>query len=42
MGKVLQGNASDQEKNLFRELWQERVKKILLTKELRNKMIQVN
>lgn len=42
MGKVLQGKASDQEKNLFIELWQERVKKILLTKELRNKMIQVN
>ncbi len=41
MGKVLQGKASDQEKNLFKALWQERVKDILLTKALRNKMIQV-
>ena len=41
IGKVLQGKASDQENNLFKELWQERVKDILLTKELRNKMIQV-
>jgi len=42
MGKILQGKASDHEKDLFRELWQERVKDILLTKALRNKMIQVN
>jgi len=42
MGKVLQGKASDQEKNLFKALWQERVKDILLTKALRNKIIQVN
>jgi hypothetical protein len=41
MEKVLQGKASVQENNLFQELWQERVKDILLTKELRNKMIQV-
>ena len=40
MGKVLQGKASVQEKNLFKELWQERVKDILLAKELRNKIIQ--
>ena len=42
MGKVLQGKASDQEKDLFKALWQERVKDILLTKALRDKMIQVN
>jgi len=41
MGKILQEKASNQEKKLFKELWQERVKDILLTKELRNKMIQV-
>lgn len=41
MGKILQKKASDQEKNLFKALWQERVKDILLTKALRNKMIQV-
>ncbi|MBT8349027.1 MAG: hypothetical protein HKP62_06255 [Sulfurovum sp.] len=41
MGKILQAKASDQEKNIFKELWQERVKEILLTKALRNKMIQV-
>ena len=42
MGKILQGKASVQEENLFKLLWQERVKKILLTKELRDKMIQVH
>lgn len=42
MGKVLQGKASDQERNLFKVLWQERVKDILLTKALRDKIIQVN
>ncbi len=41
MGKVFQGKASGQEESLFKELWQNRVKEILLTKELRNKIIQV-
>lgn len=42
MGKVLQGKTSDQEKMLFKELWQKRVKEILLTTTLRNKIIQVH
>ena len=41
MGKMLQGKASDQEKKLFKELWQERVKEILLTEELSNNLIQI-
>ncbi len=41
MGKVLQGKASEEEENLFKVLWQERVKKILLPKALRDKMIQI-
>lgn len=41
MGKILQGKASEQEENLFKVLWQERVQKILLTKALRDKMVQV-
>ena len=41
MGKVLQGKTSYQEKMLFKELWQKRVKEILLTKTLRNTIIQV-
>ncbi|UPT77189.1 hypothetical protein MN086_09020 [Sulfurovum sp. XGS-02] len=41
MGKILQGKASEQERNIFKALWQERVKEILLTKMLRDKMIQV-
>ena len=41
MGKVLQGNASEKEANLFKALWQERVKKILLTEALRDKMLQL-
>ncbi len=41
MGKTLQGKASDQERKLFKELWQKRVKEILLTKTLRHKIIQV-
>ena len=39
MGKILQGKASDQDKSLFKALWQGRVKKILLTEALRSKMI---
>lgn len=41
MVKVLQGKASDQEESIFKELWQKRVKEILLSTELRNKIIQV-
>ena len=41
MGKVLQGKTSYQEKMLLKELWQKRVKEILLTKTLRNTIIQV-
>jgi hypothetical protein len=41
MGKILQGKASGQEESIFKELWQSRVKEILLTKELRDKIIQV-
>lgn len=41
MGKILQGKASEQEEKLFKVLWQERVQKILLTKALRDKMVQV-
>lgn len=41
MEKVLQGTASEQEEDLFKVLWQERVKKILLAKALRDKIIQV-
>ncbi len=41
MGKVLQGKVSDQEENIFKELWQSRVKEILLSTEFRNKIIQV-
>lgn len=41
MGKVLEGKASDQEKSMFRTLWQERVKEILLTEALRDRIIQV-
>jgi len=40
MGKVLQGKASAHERDLFKVLWQKRVKDILLTKALRNKMIR--
>ena len=40
MGKLLQGKASKEEKNIFKELWQKRVKEILLSKELRHKIIQ--
>ena len=42
MQKVLLEKASEQEKALFKELWQERVKKILLTQAFRNKMIQIH
>jgi len=42
MGKILQGKASRQEEILFKELWQRRVKEILLTNELRDKIIQVD
>ncbi|EIF51017.1 hypothetical protein SULAR_06608 [Sulfurovum sp. AR] len=41
MGKILQGKASDQEERIFKELWQSRVKEILLSTELSNKIIQV-
>lgn len=42
MGKNLKNIASDEEKALFKTLWQERVKKILLSKELLNKMITLH
>ena len=41
MGKILQGKASDQEESIFKELWQSRVKEILLSAEVRNQIIQV-
>ncbi|WP_353049132.1 hypothetical protein [Sulfurovum xiamenensis] len=41
MGKILQGKASDLEEGIFKELWQSRVKEILLSTELSNKIIQV-
>lgn len=41
LGKVMQGKASDQEKNLFKVLWQARVKEILISEELRNKIIKI-
>lgn len=42
MGKNLKNIASDEEKTLFKTLWQERVKKILLSKEMLNKMITLH
>lgn len=41
MGKTLQGTASSKEKELFKTLWQDRVRKILLTPELSDAMITV-
>jgi hypothetical protein len=41
MGKVLQGKASDQEEDLFKVLWQERVRKILLSESVRDQIIKV-
>ncbi len=42
MGKNLKDIASEEEKTLFKTLWQERVKKILLSKELWNTMITLH
>lgn len=42
MGKNLKNITSNEEKILFKTLWQERVKKILLSKELLNKMITLH
>lgn len=42
MGKNLKNIASDEEKALFKTLWQERVKKILLSKEMWSKMITLH
>jgi len=42
MIKVLQEKACDQEKALFKALWQERVKKILLTEALRDSMVRIH
>ncbi len=42
MGKNLRNVSSDEEKKLFRTLWQERVKKILLSTQLWDKLITVN
>lgn len=41
MGKAMQGLASDEEKKEFGRLWQARVEKILLSKELWNDMITI-
>ncbi|MGC9350624.1 MAG: hypothetical protein ACP5D3_01405 [Sulfurovum sp.] len=41
MGKVLQCKASEQEADLFKVLWQERVKKILLGESVRDQIIKV-
>jgi len=41
MGKALQGHASPEEMVLFGRIWQERVEKILLSKDLWNTMITV-
>ncbi|BCD68887.1 FmdE family protein [Nitratiruptor sp. YY09-18] len=42
MQKIMSGQASEEEKQLFRSLWQERVKKILLSKELWPQIIKVS
>jgi len=42
MGKNLKNIASEEEKTLFKTLWQEHVKKILLSKELWNTMITLH
>lgn len=42
MGKNLKNIASDEEKALFKTLWQERVRKILLTKEMLSKLITLH
>ena len=42
MGKMIQNNASDEEKIAFGKLWQERVEKILLDKENLNKLITIS
>lgn len=42
MGKSLNKTASDEEQKLFGRLWQERVSKILLTKELWDHMITIH
>ena len=41
MGKSLQGLASAEEKKTFGELWQKRVKEILLSTQLHNKIITI-
>ncbi|MCF6201364.1 MAG: FmdE family protein [Hydrogenimonas sp.] len=41
MQKIMQGTATEEERLRFGELWQERVKKILLSKELWPQMIKV-
>lgn len=42
MGKCLQENATEEEKALFKTLWQQRVEKILLGTELYDQMITIN
>ena len=42
MGKALQDMATPEERKTFGKLWQARVEKILLSKELWNKMITIN
>jgi len=42
MGKCLSKAASQEEQKLFGQLWQERVSKILLTKELWDQMITIH
>jgi len=41
MGKALQGHASQEEFSRFGHLWQERVEKILLSRDLRDTMITI-
>jgi len=40
MQKIMQGSAKEEDKKLFGELWQERVKKILLTTELWSELVE--
>ena len=42
MQKILMGVASQEDKNLFKKLWQERVEKILLSNELWDKMVDIS
>lgn len=42
MQKILMGVASQEDKNLFKKLWQERVEKILLSNKLWHKMVDIS